>query len=343
MDLNDLIFDFNKLIIHPQFEDTLKEVSSMTVSLPNYQEKIGYSLDELTFTNGELVIPVDKIDRVRLSPEKGIKMLERRTFIAAYDESISKFDSLEGSAFFTSHSLSLMDKFNYIPVNYITFYFYTKSQEIVKKSKYIKLSYEPEIDSKKDYILDRIAFLERAMPKYSLLLIDGPLIGGDVYTYMIRSIEIFHKKEIIPIFIVKNSTSNLVTDNVEELQNKYNSDMHWSYNFLAQGERTSFFTYQDRINPKNAKIFCYLKTFNLSPQRVEMHVETFYKYQELIPDIMDLIYYLIIVQGDPLNPQVRLIAIAELYARETLKLININKIIKEVGITPTMNQIRFGR
>ena len=342
-DFDELTFDFNKLIIDPRFDETVREVSELNVSFPGYNTNFRPTLDDLVFESAELVMPIGKINRVALNPKKGTKVSKNSVPICAYDESIIKFQSLEGSAFFTSHSMVVSDKSDYIPVSYITFYFYTRSSEIVKRSKHIRFSYEPEMDSKKDYIKDRIAFLQKAVPRKSILLIDGPLIGGDVYTFMIRSIKKFHEKDVIPIFFVKNSLSNLVTDNVKELRGRYNSDMHWSYNFLDAGQRTSFFTYRDRVNPDNAKVFCYLKGFDLSPQRVEMHIDTFSKYETAMADIMDLVYYLLLVQGNKFNPQVRPIAIAEMYARGTIKLINVHKLIKEVGIMPTMNQTRFGR
>ena len=57
---------------------------------------------------------------------------------------------------------------------------------------------------------------------------------------------------------------------------------------------------------------------------------------------MDCISYFIIVQGDYVNPQIRPIAIAEKFARESLKLIDPYKYIKKVGVTATMNETRFG-
>lgn len=57
---------------------------------------------------------------------------------------------------------------------------------------------------------------------------------------------------------------------------------------------------------------------------------------------MDLVYYLLLVQGDLKNPQIRPIAIAEKYARKTLQLIDINKLTYGSGLIPTMNQDRFG-
>jgi hypothetical protein len=117
--------------------------------------------------------------------------------------------------------------------------------------------------------------------------------------------------------------------------------MHWAYHTLKEGERTNFFRYEDKMNRNFAKIFCYIKAFNISPQRIEIDVNTFRKYSGVISKMADMAYYLLIVQGDLKNPQIRSIAIAEKYARETLKLINFSRMMKELGITPTMNQERF--
>ena len=118
--------------------------------------------------------------------------------------------------------------------------------------------------------------------------------------------------------------------------------MHWAYNQLKKGQRTSFVMYRDEHNPSNSKIFCYIKIFNLSPQRIEFHTDTYTRFEENINDIMDLIYYLLLVHGEKKNPQIRPIAIAEKYARETLHLTNSYELIKTSGLIPTMNQKRFG-
>ncbi len=144
------------------------------------------------------------------------------------------------------------------------------------------------------------------------------------------------------MFFVKNSSSNLVTDNVSELKNRFNSDLHWSYHYLNPGQRTNYFVYRDRVNPHNAKVFSYLKAYPLSPQRIEFHVDTYNKYESIIDNLMDLAYYFILLQGNDKNPQIRPIALAERYARETLNFVNIYTLLREVGITPTMNQTRFG-
>lgn len=336
--------NLNKLLIHPSFNDTISEINKLNIQLPPKPSNQEMDFQFYTYPpDGRLVTNVEEINRYVLDPKKGDKIAhERTTICCAYDESINKFSGLEGTAFLMSHSLVVMRELDFIPLNLLTFYFYTRSKDITNNSRFIKYSKDPEMDSKTDYVKDKIEFLTEHSPAGSILLIDGPLIGGDVYTFMIRAINKFLSKDIIPVFFVKNSSSNLVTDNIPEWSGKYNSDMHWAYKYLKKGERTNFFKYADRNNPHNAKIFCYLKAFDLSPQRVEFHIDTFEKYMGKIDEIMDLIYYFILAQGDLKNPQVRPIAIAEKYARDTLRLTDINKIARNSGIVPTMNQDRFG-
>lgn len=342
MEFEELLFDFNKVLVHPKFVETLKEVSGLGVRSSGVNSSFSLLQDDFSFIDGELVSAVGDIERISLIPKRNFLSNLSREPVTAYDESITLFLSLEGTAYFTSHSLVLLTEKSYLPSNYLTFYFYTKSKTIVEKSQHIHRSEDSSLDSKRHYIKDRIAFLKNTVPENSLLFVDGPIIGGDVYTYLIQSIEDFHNKNIIPVFFVKNSASNLVTNNIQELRGDYNSDLHWSYNYLKRGTRSNFFIYKDRVNPKNAKAFCYLKAYDLSPQRVEFHLDTFKLYKDKISDILDFIFYLILVQGSKRNPQIRPIAIAELYARETLKMVNTDALMKKIGIVPTMNQIRFG-
>lgn len=331
-----------RLLLHPNFQKTIADIGRLNILLPS--NPINSELDYQLYNfppNGTLVQNVEDLKAYKLDAVNGERLIKENIPLSAYDESIFKFNALEGEAFFTSHSLVTV-KEDYVPINLLTFYFYTRSKPITSQSNVIKFSKDPEKDSKKDCIHDKINFLVDYTPENSILFVDGPLIGGDVYTYMIHAVKRFLEKNIIVIFFVKNSTSNLVTDNTKELRNNFNSDMHWAYKFLRSGERTCFFKYADRKNPKNAKMFCYLKVFNLSPQRVEFHIDTYIKHKNMIPALMDLIYYLILVQGNLKNPQVRPIATAELYARQTLHLVNVNRLMTESGIIPTMNQERFG-
>jgi hypothetical protein len=197
------------------------------------------------------------------------------------------------------------------------------------------------VDSKRDYIIDRKAILVQNAPEKSVVFVDGPLIGGQMSSQTIELNDQLLKKEAIPLFFIKNSISNLVTDNIDELKGKYNSDMHWAYSYLREGERTNLFKYVDRKHEEFAKVFCYLKAFDASPHRIELDVKTFEKHSNNIPGLFDLAYYLLLAQGDLRNPQIRSIAIAEKYARASLKLINLSRLMKGLGMTPTMNQERF--
>jgi len=332
----------NRLVFHPHFNKIISDINKLNIKLPDPINK-GVDLQNYAFPqNGELITNIEDISQYKLNIKNGEDLAQSNFPIAAYDESINKYSTLQGEAYLASHSMVILGENDYIPMNFLTLYFYTRAKRIIEGECKIRYSNTPEIESQKDFIRDKLDFLENFVPDNSILLIDGPLIGGDVYTIMIHAINRFLSKNVIPIFFVKNSTSNLVTDHISDLKYKYNSDMHWSYTFLNKGERTNFFRYADRNNPKNAKIFCYLKAFDLSPQRVEFHVDIYQKYKKQIPAILDLIYYLLIVQGSKKNPQARPIAVAEAYAREALKLINIKQLMKKSGLVPTMNQERFG-
>ena len=187
-------------------------------------------------------------------------------------------------------------------------------------------------------------FLSEYCVDGSILLIDGPLIAGDGYTTFIQYVDDFCRRDILSIFFVKNSNSNMVIDNNRELSPKYNSDMHWSGDILKPGQRTSFFQYVDIHNPNNSKVFCYLKFYdNVSPVRVEFPTKVFQKYRNLASKMIDLAYYLLLVQGDKKNPQLRPIAVAEKYARETIKVIDVNREMRRAGgLTKTMNEGRWG-
>ena len=77
-----------------------------------------------------------------------------------------------------------------------------------------------------------------------------------------------------------------------------------------------------------------------SPQRIEMHPITYAKNEDRMADLLNAISYLMIANGDKSNPQIRPIAIAEKFARETKKHVNIRKKLKSAGLVPTMNQER---
>lgn len=331
----------NKLLFHPAFKETISELKKRKIRLPSHS--IDQEMDFSAFgyaQKGELVSCVEEFGKFGLDSKRGEEVCNS-TLICAYDESVNKFEGLEGTAYLTSHSMIIHGLSDFIPVSLLTFYFYTRSLVLSQDSKYIKHSDETEADSKRDYIMDRMKLLSENVPENSVIFIDGPLIGGNMATATIDLNNLLSARGIAPICFVKNSNSNMVTDNIKQLKGKYNSDMHWAYSYLKEGERTSLFRYVDAINPNLTKVFCYLKAFDVSPHRIELDVGTFSKYSDNIDDFFDLAYYLLLAQGDLHNPQIRSIAIAEKYARATLKLINFAQMMKDLGITPTMNQERF--
>lgn len=336
----DIDSENSKLIFHLFFHDTIAEIKKLNIRLPGnpLHLEMDFAPYDLPQVGGS-VQKIEKDAKSQLDPHNGEKC-STSVPICAYDESINKFQGLEGIAYLTSHSLILHGQSDFIPINLLTFYFYTRSKLLSQNSQHIKYSEDSEVDSKRDYISDREALLVKNVPEESVIFIDGPLLGGQMSRYTIKLNNLLLKKEIVPIFFVKNSNSNLVTDYSNELKGNYNSDMHWAYRYLKEGERTSLFRYAD---PEDhfEKIFCYMKAFDVSPQRIEMDVKTFEKYSDRLSALFDLMYYLLLAQGDLKNPQIRSIAIAEKYARATLNLINFVQMMKDLGITPTMNQERF--
>lgn len=341
LEVNDFTCAHSRLVFHSSFKNTISEIYDLKVKLPSNSSDLGINFSLYNYPqNGKLVSKVEEIQRFQLNPQNGEKLCDGLS-ICAYDESVNRFEGLEGTAYLTSHSLILHGPNDFLPSNLLTLYFYTKSKILSQNTKYIKYSEDPESDWKRDYIIDREHFLIGNVPRSSVIFIDGPLIGGQMSTYTIELNDLLLKNEIIPVFFVKNSDSNLVTDNIAELKGKFNSDMHWAYRYLKEGERTNLFRYVDKYNDKHAKVFCYIKAFDASPQRIEIDIRTFEKYSDIIIALFDLIYYLLLVQGDLKNPQIRSIAIAEKYARSTLNLINFVQTMKNLGIIPTMNQERF--
>jgi hypothetical protein len=331
----------SRLLFHPSFDETLAELKKRKVKLPGNSSDLELDFSAYGYPqSGKLVESIGEFGKFKLDARKG-QEVSNSTLVCAYDESLNKFEGLEGTAYLTSHSMIVHGTSDFIPVNLLTLYFYTRSQVLSQDSKYIKYSEESEADSKRDYIIDRKKLLSENVPEDSVIFIDGPLIGGNMASATINMNEALSTQNIVPICFVKNSNSNMVTDNLDQLKGRFNSDMHWAYSYLKAGERTGLFRYVDGINPKLTKIFCYLKTFDVSPNRIEFDVGTYKKYSSSIDNFFNLAYYLLLAQGDLQNPQIRSIAIAEKYARATLKLINFAQMMKDLGITPTMNQERF--
>lgn len=342
----------NKFILHPQFKSRIDSIKK-EIELPLTSSTIVLSNDDqLIKTHGNLSI-IKEIAKIKLNLDKGREYYSNFNFLA-YDESIEKFQALEGSGYLTCHSLIFLDEDDYLASNCLSFAFYTRSKILLEKNGTLRdarkelINCDKDEDSiesafNRDYANERAKFILKNCPNNAVLIIDGPLIGKQMSDYTVELNQKLIEKSVIPIFIVKNSSSNLVTDNILNLRGNYNSDMHWASKYLSKGERTNFFLYQDSNNKNFSKIFCYLKPFDASPQRIEIHPTTFHGREDLIEKLMDVFYFFFVAQGDLKNSQVRPVAIAEMYARESKKMYDINKILRESKMQPTMNQKRgFG-
>jgi len=335
--------NFRKLILDSRFHKTIEEINRLRINIPpnNNYEVIDFQSYNYP-DKGKLATKGAQFVKVRLDAKLGEQLALNEGLIAAYDESFLKFAALQGVAYLTCHSLVIHGKQDFIPISYLTFHFYTRSEAYREQTKFVDYTENPDVSFKRDYFTERNDFILGNVPEDSILFIDGPLIGqqGSKYTTGLNTKLL--EKQVIPIFVIKNSISNLVTDKTKELKGRYNSDMHWAYETLKLGERTGFFPYVWEGNERFGKYFCYIKTFDISPQRVEFHTETFYKHGDKMGELMNLVYYLMLAQGDYKNPQLRSIAVAEKYAREALRLINPYRVIRDIGLTPTIDETRFG-
>ena len=338
-----------EVIVEEGFFEFIEKIKKTNVKLPTMPEisgSIGIENERIA-GNGRLIDLDEKaIIAHRLDAKKGETISkDKEIVISAYDESIAKYSSLEGKAIYVSHSLVYAYGDRYYPLNKLTTMFVTASDIISKKIsddyKVIKTDEKWGADTTANVAIakQKRDFLEKYCRNDSILLIDGPFLAGDGSFYFKSIKKVFVDQRIIPIFIVKNSMSNMIIDSIEKYRGKYNSDLHWANENLRAGERSNFYKYSN--DSDNTKVFCYLKfKEGSSPIRIEMPTEIYSAFTAEVISIMDLIYYLILVQGDYVNPQARPIAVAEKYARETLHLIDFGKLMRSASLTPTVNEER---
>jgi len=262
--------------------------------------------------------------------------------IYAYDESTQNYKSLEGDLLFCSSSVvKIEEKYAF---NLTVLPYFLTSMKKFKDGHDEEIRFTENLAEERNMILTKIkteSILESTEPN-SIILIDGPLVGGNASTYIVGMDEALRKKDCIPLYFVKNSDSRLVIGNSPKLSGDFNSDFHWATHRLKESSRSPFFKYTDRYNRRNSKAFTYVKALPGFPERVEMHFSTYEKYHSLLPLLMNLIAYFYVAQGDYFNPQVRPVAVAEKYAREGLRILNIPVLLGRMGFHPTVNQVRFG-
>lgn len=343
---SNLDISFSKKVqIDGGFIQLMDEIKTADIKLPAKPVIISGMDDAGLSTFGTISLIEDDVNvSKKLNAKDGCKIAQDdNALICAYDESIAYYASLEGKVAYVSHSLVTMHKGQYYPLNHLNLLFCTKSSAVCNRIPGAELADKWDIDTTISVHIaqQKGTFLEQNVYSKSILLVDGPYLAGDGSFYFDEPVKRMIKKGIFPVFIVKNSYSSILIDNVPELKGKYNSDLHYANEVLNEGSRTSFFQYKDSKSGKKSKVFCYLKhKDHYSPIRIEIPAVAFDNNREVAEASMDLIYYLILVQGSTINPQVRPIAIAEMYARETLNLINISKDVIEMKLTATMNEQR---
>lgn len=335
---------FNKAVqIDSKFRQLMDEIKSADIRLPNNPVIVTGTIDIGLDSQPHIIVPLESnLEFIDLDLRSGCDFAKTpNLIISAYDESIAYYASLEGKVAYISHSLITMYDDQYYPLNHLNLIFCTRSRLVHQKipGSILAKDWDVDVTINVEIAKQKRKFLsENAIPN-SILLIDGPFLAGSGSFTFYETIDELLERSVIPIFIVKNSYATLLVDNLDELKDMYNSDLHYANEILREGNRTPFFKYTSEGD--KSKIFCYLKyKEHYSPFRIEIPTVIFNKFRDVVEKSMDLIYYLIRVQGSLTNPQVRPIAIAEMYARETLNLIDINKDSIQMKLTATMNERR---
>lgn len=333
----------SELIIDESCDAVINDLRRLNIRLPGESSYSGGEIDFDVGSEYELV-PLEDDASYVLDAKKGMEVMKKDSHsIWAYDESIKTYSALEGKAMMTSHALVYMRPEKYIPISYLTLKFYTQSEKVLEAAGKSAIKTEhPDRQASIDRALEKMYLINERCIDNSILFIDGPLIGGDAYTTIMKDVLALSDRGIVPVFFVKNSSSNMISTYIPELSRGYNNDMHWANDTLKVGSRTQFFKYTDRHNSNNSKVFCYVKFMTgRSPVRIEMPTTVYEKYLSTVDSIMDGIYYLLLTQGNYSNPQIRPIAVAEMYAREIIKIYDIHKEIRKAGLTYTMNEERM--
>lgn len=333
---------YSQLILSEDFNNLIAELQNLNVNFDSKGITFPSRIESSDYQGTGKIKVIEDISAIDLNPMLGYEYIKNSNYIiSGYDESLISIPALEGTGYIFAHALVILNSERYIPILKLSFNFYTKSKILIEKSNLIKYTENQSIQYKIDYMMTRNELIIKYNPSNSIILIDGPLLGGQESIHNIVLNSELLKKKVIPVFIVKNSYSSLLVDNLYE--GKYNSDFEFAFKILKKGQRTGLYYYQDAYNSNNAKIFTYLKPYdNVSPIRLEVHEDTYKSYKDQLNKIFNIIYYLLISQGDVKNPQPKIVAIAEDYAREVLKAVNMDNIIFKSGLIPTINYTRFG-
>lgn len=280
---------------------------------------------------------------------------ESKYVLSGYDESIFQYSSLEGILRAYAHCINHLSKdlSDYVPVIFLSLGFYTSSSRLIEANPEIggiihKSSGRDDNELAQHGDKERFDFLLSHSLPDSLLFVDGPIFTGASTGWNFELSRKLPEKNCLPIFIVKNSSSDIIN---QKYGLGYNNDLHWAYQKLDEYSRTPYFRYISETESGGArrvKIFCYIKTARShSPCRLEMSEDVFsilrqqrvsqYSTLELIE--MTILHQFVL-NGLKRNNQVRIIEIAEMYARDALKSTHIYQVAEEFGLTATMNESR---
>ena len=283
------------------------------------------------------------------------QLMQSNMLLSGYDESIFQYSSLEGNLRAYAHCInnltSQLDE--YVPVIFLSLGFFTASKLLIEANPDIGgMIHEVRGDGERESTnigdRERYEFLKDHSEKDSMLFIDGPMFTGASTVFNYRLSQELPEKNCFPLFIVKNSNSDIITN---KYNLGYNNDLHWAYNILPAHGRTAYFKYHSETNTgsaKRTKIFCYIKPGpSQSPCRIEMSEGVFDALQTTqvgdtsLLDLMErTIIYQFILNGLKRNNQIRIIEVAEMYAREALKSTHIYQLADQFGLTATMNESR---
>lgn len=275
--------------------------------------------------------------------------------LSAYDESIFEYSSIEGQLRAIANCVTTISKDarDYIPSILLTLDFFTSSKAVADANQTIQgVQYLDRDTATKaisiKYLTERNSHILQFTPANNILLIDGPLFAGEATHMNFNLIQSLLEQNIIPIFLVKNSSSSRI---VEQHDLPYNNDLHWAYSNLRpqhqadSASRSSLMQYTSGGHGKSqrTRVYAYLKpAYHLSPVRIEMSADTLLHVQETVTvdKLFEVLMHQFVLQGLGRNNQARLIAIAEKYARASLKSTHVYQLAEQTGLVSTMNEAR---
>jgi hypothetical protein len=329
-----------KIIYSDNYFKTIQEIKTITSNtergaIISKQQKIddgiinGSTIEIITPSELKLKVSLDEIKNTTFSNN-----------LCAYDESILELNSLEGKVRCITHCVVLQTFSEYIPAAFISLKFFTKSQLIESQAtEFSDILFIDDIGraTTEEYIKERNFFMSKISPANFYMYIDGSMFSGASTSGNFLMIDYLLKINCRPIFFIKNSESTIIKERFDFADN-FNSDLHWAYVTLKEGEFSEIFAYK---SPEGrGKAMCFFKPFNnRSPVRVEFPLNAFLEglYDQ---NIFNQIYYQYLANGSESNMQSRIIQVTENYAREVLKSTNIYKEIERMGLTKSMNEER---